>query len=73
MQKEGLELYGMRSPEALLSRPSIELYDLMSDPHEIINLSGKPEFREVQEAMISKLKRFQKETRDPLAEKWINE
>jgi len=73
VQKEGLDLYGMRSPEALLHHPRIELYDLKSDPHEIINLSGRQEFREVQEAMIAKLKRFQIDTRDPWADKWVQE
>jgi len=73
MHKEGLELYGMRSPEALLNRPRIELYDLKSDPHETVNLSGRSEFSEIQDAMISKLKGFQLDTKDPWAVKWVRE
>ena len=73
MQKEGLALYGQRSPEALLHRPRIELYDLKVDPHETINLADDPAHQETRDRMIAKLQNFQNETKDPWAIKWTRE
>ncbi|MBT5901766.1 MAG: sulfatase [Opitutaceae bacterium] len=73
MQKEGLELYGQRSPEALLHRDRIELYDLKIDPHETINLADDPAHQKTRDRMIAKLQDFQNETKDPWAIKWTRE
>ena len=73
MQKEGLALYGQRSPEALLHRPRIELYDLKVDPHETINLADDPAHQETRDRMIAKLQKFLNETKDPWAIKWTRE
>ncbi len=46
------------------SKPVEELYDLHNDPHEINNLAGKPEFREVLEKMRRVHLDWVTETRD---------
>lgn len=73
MQKQGLELYGKRTPEALLHRPRFELYDLETDPHETVNLSEDPKYAKVLEHLKERLEIFQKNTRDPWAVKWDRE
>jgi N-sulfoglucosamine sulfohydrolase len=73
MQKNGLKLYGKRTPEALLHRPRIELYDLQSDPHEVVNLSKDPRYASIRDSMIVQLKAFQADTQDPWAIKWERE
>ena len=73
MQKEGLSLYGKRTPDALLHRSRLELYDLINDPHETRNLAGNPEYKTVQEDMVAQLKAFQSDTMDPWAVKWERE
>jgi|TARA_B110000037_G_scaffold198732_1_gene237888 N-sulfoglucosamine sulfohydrolase len=73
MQKNGLKLYGKRTPEALLHRPRIELYDLQADPHEVVNLSENPEYAKIRDSMIAQLKEFQADTRDPWGIKWERE
>ncbi|WP_240543614.1 sulfatase family protein [Spirosoma foliorum] len=64
------KFYGKRTVEAYLHRPRFELYDLQTDPEEVHNLAGNPKYREVLTRMQVKLKRFQKETRDPWVSKW---
>ncbi len=73
MQKQGLELYGKRTPEALLHHPRIELYNLKADPHETINLSDNPKYKQIRDEMIAKLRAFQTNTKDPWAIKWERE
>ncbi|MCZ6674799.1 MAG: sulfatase [Verrucomicrobia bacterium] len=73
MQKEGLELYGKRTPNALLHRPRLELYDLDKDPHETRNLSDSPKHQKVKQEMVAKLQAFQNETKDPWGIKWERE
>ena len=46
--------------------PRMELYDLEQDPNEFDNLSGRPEYGEVQRRLLAALKAWQEETRDPL-------
>lgn len=43
----------------------IELYDLEKDPDEQENLSGKGEYREIQERLLGQLQAWRKETNDP--------
>jgi N-sulfoglucosamine sulfohydrolase len=63
--RRGLTHYGRRTVEAFLRRPEWELYDLETDPHEIVNLAGKTEYREALNSLQAKLKDFGKRTRDP--------
>lgn len=64
------KVYGKRTVEAYLHRPRFELYDLQTDPEEVHNLASNPKYQEVLSRMQAKLKRFQKETRDPWVSKW---
>ncbi|MGQ9769553.1 MAG: sulfatase family protein [Thermogutta sp.] len=48
-------------------RPEFELFDLLNDPGEMNNLAGKPETREIEEALKKKLKAWMAETGDPRA------
>ncbi len=73
MQKEGLDLYGKRSPQALLHRPRFELYDMENDPDEINNLAGLAKYQTVQRDMEARLKAFQDSTKDPWNVKWERE
>jgi N-sulfoglucosamine sulfohydrolase len=53
-----------------LHRPKFELYDLENDPHEIKNLADNPRYAKVLVELKSKLKAFQKRTKDPWILKW---
>lgn len=71
--KTGQKQYGKRTVDAYLHRPKYELYDLQTDPDEVRNLAGPrmagdPKHQTVLKRMQEKIKRFQKETRDPWAE-----
>ncbi|HOX37608.1 MAG TPA: sulfatase [Candidatus Brocadiia bacterium] len=46
--------------------PPLELYDLESDPSELRNLAGRPEFAEIETKLASKLFKWRRETSDPL-------
>ncbi len=46
-------------------RPAVELYDLKSDPHQMNNVAGKPEYAEAQSELRTKLFDHLKETKDP--------
>ncbi|MFW5798092.1 MAG: sulfatase [Planctomycetota bacterium] len=48
------------------ARPTFELYDLEADPKEFENVSGKPEYREVEQAMDRRIRDWMKETQDPI-------
>jgi N-sulfoglucosamine sulfohydrolase len=65
--------YGKRTVKAYLHRPEFELYDLESDPHEVKNLAGNPKYAKVLAELKSKLKAFQKRTKDPWIVKWKHE
>ena len=41
-----------------------EMYDLVQDPHELINLYGMPQFEEMQKDLEKELKRLQKYYKD---------
>jgi N-sulfoglucosamine sulfohydrolase len=62
--------YGKRTVEAYLHRPKFELYDLENDPDEIKNLADDPKYAKVLEDLKTKLKAFQKRTKDPWILKW---
>jgi len=46
----------------------VELYDLQADPFEFRNLAGRPELAAIQKRLQSELRRWQQQTRDPLAD-----
>jgi N-sulfoglucosamine sulfohydrolase len=65
-----LDLFGKRRIEDYLHRPRFELYDLQTDPDELINLAAKPEFADMVDGFCRKLQQFQRETKDPWLHKW---
>ncbi|MES2981867.1 MAG: sulfatase [Verrucomicrobiota bacterium] len=53
----------------LAPRPLIELYDLQADPHQMANLSGKPEHAERQSKLQELLKEWKQVTGDTVPQK----
>lgn len=39
----------------------VELYDLINDPHELVNVAGKRDYREIQEYLANQLQELEKE------------
>jgi len=68
--RAGNRYYGKRTVDAYLHRPKFELYDLENDPHEVENLADNPGHQKVLTELKSKLKAFQKRTKDPWVVKW---
>jgi N-sulfoglucosamine sulfohydrolase len=66
----GGRMFGRRTIEAYLHRSKFELYDLESDPDEVINLADRPEHQKLKSDLIEKLKAFQTATKDPWVRKW---
>jgi len=66
----GEKYYGKRTVEAYIHRPKFELYDLKNDPDEVKNLADNPKYKRVLTRLKSKLKAFQKRTKDPWILKW---
>ena len=48
-------------------RPADELYDLSKDPHQLTNVTGNPEYKEVLQRLKDQLMRELRETEDPRA------
>ena len=48
--------------------PKYELYDLEKDPLEFNNLSANPEYKEIMAGLIEVLEKWQKDTKDPMAD-----
>jgi N-sulfoglucosamine sulfohydrolase len=63
-------LYGKRTVKNYIQRPTFELYDLETDPHEIHNLAADSAHAKLLAEMKGKLKAFQKSTNDPWIMKW---
>jgi N-sulfoglucosamine sulfohydrolase len=68
--KDEMEHFGARSVDAYLHRPRFDLYDLESDPNEVNNLADKPEYKEMVDGFVEKMKAFQEKTNDPWFHKW---
>lgn len=68
--KQGCKTYGKRSVEAYVRRPRFELYDLQEDSDETRNLADDPAHAKLLEELKTKLREFQKQTRDPWLHKW---
>jgi N-sulfoglucosamine sulfohydrolase len=55
-----------RAYQTYLAPPEFELYDLLSDPYELVNLAGRPEYQLLLEMMLGRLRARQARTGDPL-------
>jgi N-sulfoglucosamine sulfohydrolase len=66
-------LYGKRTVGAYLHRPEFELYDLESDPDEVVNLADDPALADELASLKDKIRAFQKRTLDPWILKWETE
>ncbi len=58
-------LYGRRRIADFLHRPRYELYDLQTDPEEVVNLAGRPEHQALFQQLAARLKEHQERTGDP--------
>jgi arylsulfatase A-like enzyme len=50
---------------ATARRQAEELFDLGKDPHQIVNVAGRAEYRDVQQSLRAELERWMRETKDP--------
>lgn len=66
-------LFGKRKTKDYLFRSEFELYDLSTDPDELVNLSGHKQYAERLDELKAKLKAFQLRTKDPWQIMWDNE
>ena len=62
--ERGDRLIGKRTVEKYIWRDPIELYDLESDPDEVINLADDPNFSDIRRGMSEKLVKYLRETND---------
>jgi N-sulfoglucosamine sulfohydrolase len=56
---------GKRTLAAYLHRPAEELYDVVKDPEQLVNVAGSAAYREVLEQMRAAVKDWRAATRDP--------
>ncbi len=63
--KDKLTHMGSRSVKAYLHRPSEELYNLKTDPDEVKNLAGDPQYKQILHDLRGRLNNFQNRTKDP--------
>ncbi|MEX0980576.1 MAG: sulfatase [Bacteroidales bacterium] len=73
ISSENFEFYGKRNKEQFIHRPIFELYDIVEDPDEIIDLSGNPNYASILKVLKSKIKGFQERTGDPWVYEWEND
>ena len=59
-------IYPTMLPRLVGQRPCLELYDLVNDPGETINLAGKPEYRAVERDLKAQLIDWMRATDDPI-------
>ena len=62
--------YGKKTVGDYINRAKFELFDIENDPHETRNLALEREFNDVLVEYQAKLKKMQKELRDPWIMKW---
>jgi N-sulfoglucosamine sulfohydrolase len=72
-QKGREAMYGQRSIEAYLKRPQFELYNIVNDPGEIVNLAYEHKYWEIVEGLKEQLQKFMTDTDDPWKLKWEHE
>ncbi|HOM16147.1 MAG TPA: sulfatase [Thermoguttaceae bacterium] len=53
---------------AFAKRPAEELYDLRTDPDQLHNVAGKPEYADIQAKLRSRLEQWMQQTGDPRAQ-----
>ncbi len=70
--RSGKTHFGKRTVNTYMQRPEFELYDMINDPDELINLAKNPEYREIFIIMKEDLKEFQIRTLDPWMIMWDN-
>jgi N-sulfoglucosamine sulfohydrolase len=58
-------LFGKRKIQDFIQRPRLELYDLETDPDEVVNLAPKPEHAPLLQDLTNRLTAWQKATQDP--------
>ncbi len=63
--RRGDQTIGRRSVEKFLFRDPLELYDLKSDPDEVINLADDPKYASIRKELADRLFDFLKRTNDP--------
>ena len=68
--RQGIEHYGRRTTDAYLHRPEFELYNLDTDPDEVVNLAADPAHAARLAAMKDGLKQWQYRTSDPWLIMW---
>ena len=56
---------GKRSLEAYLHRPAEELYDVVNDPQQVVNLAGLGQHRDALQKLRSELASWRADTKDP--------
>lgn len=71
--RAGGTVFGRRPIEQFVRRPEFELYDLETDPDEVVNLAAEPDRQALKDELIAKLKAFQTATKDPWFSKWSYE
>lgn len=63
-------MYGKRTVGRYIHRPEFEMFDLESDPDEVVNLADRPEHAATLELLKKEIKDFQQRTKDPWIMKW---
>lgn len=71
--KRGDKKYGDRAVADYIRRPRLELYDLESDPDELVNLADRPEHQQTLADLTGRLRKWQEATRDPWVIKYEHE
>jgi N-sulfoglucosamine sulfohydrolase len=69
--RRGDQFIGKRSIEAYLHRPAIELYDLETDPDEVVNLADDPKYATLRREMSERLLTRLRETGDNWLERYM--
>jgi N-sulfoglucosamine sulfohydrolase len=68
--ERGEKLIGKRTVEKYIWRDAIELYDLQSDPDEVVNLADNPAYADIRRTMSEKLLNRLRETNDYWLERY---
>jgi N-sulfoglucosamine sulfohydrolase len=63
--------FGVRTVRDYIHRPEFELFDMREDPFESTNLADDPEYAELLDEYIFKLREFQRRTSDPWYIHWV--
>lgn len=59
-------IYPQMIDELTVERPPFELYDLRTDPDEMNNLAGNPEYAQIEDDLRQRLLAWMQETNDPI-------